>query len=217
MLGVNGRDVARVVFTPPARVLVRLHVTADMVTITGTVLVMSAALWLLPTGRLWLGALVIGALVCTDALDGTMARLENHSTSWGAFLDSTLDRVSDGAVFAGLVVFFARGSDLVGVCSSLAALVLGTLVPYARARAEGLGLWATLGIAERSDRLIVCLGAAFVSGVGASLWVLKGALIVLSLAALVTVLQRARAVWVQGASTPPPIPPARPAAYGAKR
>jgi CDP-diacylglycerol--glycerol-3-phosphate 3-phosphatidyltransferase len=199
VLGVNGRDVARVVFTPPAKALIRLHVTADMVTMAGTVLVVGAALTLFPLGHLWVGALVIGALVCADALDGTMARLENHATRWGAFLDSTLDRVSDAAVFAGLVVYFVRREDTAGACAALAALVLGALVPYARAKAEALGMNATVGIAERSDRLILSLVATFVTGVGASRWVLIGALAVLSVAAAITVGQRARAVWLQGA------------------
>jgi CDP-diacylglycerol--glycerol-3-phosphate 3-phosphatidyltransferase len=204
MLGVNGRGVARVVFTPPARVLIRLHVTADMVTIAGTVATSVAALWLFPAGRLWLGAVVIGVVACGDALDGTMARLTKHSTRWGAFLDSTLDRVADSAVFAGLVIYFALRDDIAGVVAAVAAGALGTIVPYARARAEGLGMSASGGIAERSDRLILTLLATFATGVGASRWVLIGALGALSVAAAITVVQRARAVWVQGAESAVP-------------
>jgi CDP-diacylglycerol--glycerol-3-phosphate 3-phosphatidyltransferase len=188
-------------FTPPAKVLIRLHVTADMVTIAGTAATAGAALWLYPTGHLWVGSLVIGVVACGDALDGTMARLTKHSTRWGAFLDSTLDRVADAAIFAGLIIYFALGQDILGVIAATAASALGGVVPYARARAEGLGMHAAGGIAERSDRLIATLLAAFVTGLGASRWVLIGTLLVLSLAAAITIAQRARAVWVQGAQS----------------
>jgi CDP-diacylglycerol--glycerol-3-phosphate 3-phosphatidyltransferase len=191
--------VARVIFTPPAKVLLRLHVTADMVTFAGTAATVGAALSLFPTGHLWLGSAVIAVVACGDALDGTMARLSRHSTRWGAFLDSTLDRVADCAIFAGLVIYFALRSDIVGVIAAVAAGSLGSVVPYARARAEGLGMSASGGIAERSDRLIATLLAAFATGVGASRWVLIGELAVLSVAAAITVVQRAYAVWSQGA------------------
>jgi CDP-diacylglycerol--glycerol-3-phosphate 3-phosphatidyltransferase len=192
------------VFTPPAKVLIRLHVTADMVTIAGTLATAAAALWLFPTGHLWVGALVIGVVACGDALDGTMARLTKHSTRWGAFLDSTLDRVADSAIFAGLVIYFALRGDVLGVIAAVAAGALGTVVPYARARAEGLGMHAEGGIAERSDRLIFTLLATFAAGVGAGRWVLVGALLVLSVAAAITVVQRMYAVWAQGADAAAP-------------
>ncbi|MDR1294568.1 MAG: CDP-alcohol phosphatidyltransferase family protein [Bifidobacteriaceae bacterium] len=204
MLGVNGRGVARVVFTPPAKVLIRLHVTADMVTIAGTLATSVAALALFPTGHLALGSAVIAIVVCGDALDGTMARLTKHSTRWGAFLDSTLDRVADAALFAGLVFYFALRDDMPGVIAAVAAGSFGAVVPYARARAEALGMTAAGGIAERSDRLIVTLVAAFITGIGASRWVLVVALAVLSVAAAITVMQRARAVWIQGAESAAP-------------
>jgi CDP-diacylglycerol--glycerol-3-phosphate 3-phosphatidyltransferase len=204
MLGVNGRGVARVVFTPPAKVLIRLHVTADMVTLVGTAATTAAALWLFPTGHLWVGAIVIAVVASGDALDGTMARLTKHSTRWGAFLDSTLDRVADSAIFAGLIIYFSLRDDHIGVIAAVAAGSLGSVVPYARARAEGLGMSASGGIAERSDRLIVTLAATLATGLGASRWVLIGALFLLSGAAAITVVQRARAVWVQGAEAAAP-------------
>jgi CDP-diacylglycerol--glycerol-3-phosphate 3-phosphatidyltransferase len=193
-----------VVFTPPAKVLIRLHVTADMVTIAGTLATSAAALWLFPTGHLAIGAIVIAVVACGDALDGTMARLTKHSTRWGAFLDSTLDRVADSAVFAGLTIYFALHQDMVGLIAAVAAGAFGGVVPYARARAEGLGMKASGGIAERSDRLILTLLAAGITGFGASKWVLIVALMVVSLAAAFTVIQRARAVWLQGAQSTAP-------------
>jgi CDP-diacylglycerol--glycerol-3-phosphate 3-phosphatidyltransferase len=141
--------------------------------------------------------LVIGALVCTDALDGTMARLTNTASKWGAFLDSTLDRVADAAVFAGLALFFVFRGQPWGAVAGVAALSLGQVVPYARARAEGLGFHAAIGLAERSDRLIVGLVAAAVVGLGADPLVLVIALAVLALASAITVGQRAAIVHRQ--------------------
>ena len=100
-------------------------------------------------------------------LDGALARIKGTSGAWGAFLDSTLDRVADAAVFAGLTLWFVRGGHdrlLAGV--ALFCLVSGALVSYAKARAEGLGLRCDVGIAERTERLLIALLAAGLSGLG---------------------------------------------------
>jgi len=207
MLGLNGREVAKVIFTPPAKVLVKLGVTANWVTALGTLATCGVALTLLPLGHLWLGAIILGALVTTDALDGTMARLTDSSSRWGAFLDSTLDRLADAAVFGGLTLYLVRQNDLWGSVAGVAALALGAVVPYARSKAESLGFSAAVGIAERSDRLLVALVAAFVTGVGAPRLVLTISLALLALASAITVGQRAYAVHRQSA-TPQPPPPA---------
>jgi len=197
MLGLNGREVARVIFTPPAKGLVRLGVTANWVTAIGTAATCAVALTLFPLGHLWLGAVILGALVTTDALDGTMARLAGSSSRWGAFLDSTLDRVADGAIFGGLTIYLITQHDTWGAAAGVAALALGAIVPYARSKAEGLGFTASVGIAERSDRLAVALLAAFVTGVGAPRWVLTLGLTLLALASAITVGQRAFTVHRQ--------------------
>ncbi len=192
------RDVATRVATPVARFLLARGVSPDVVTVTGTVVVVVASLWAYPTGHLLLGTLVIALFVLTDSLDGTMARLSGRSGPWGAFLDSTLDRVADAAIFAGLIVWFTGAGDhRLTALLALSSLVLGSVVPYARARAEGLGLTANVGIAERADRLAVVLVATGAVGMGAPVVVLTVALALLSLAALVTIGQRAAAVRAQ--------------------
>jgi len=192
------RDGATRVATPMARFLLARGVGPDHVTIAGTLVVVVAALWAYPTGHLLLGTLVIALFVLTDTLDGTMARLSGRAGAWGAFLDSTLDRVADAAIFAGLVVWFGGpGEDPLTAVLALAALVLGSVVPYARARAEGLGLTASVGIAERADRLAIVLVATGVVGMGAPVVVLTVALGLLSLASLVTIVQRAATVRAQ--------------------
>ena len=186
------------IFTPVARALLRLGVTPDAVTITGTVAVVVIALWTLPTGHLLLGALLLGGFVLTDSLDGVMARLAGRAGPWGAFLDSTLDRFADAAIFSGLVLYFVRrGDDELTVVLALACLVLGSVVPYARARAEGLGMTASGGIAERADRLVVVLVATAAVGVGAPSVVLTVALGLLAVASAVTVVQRVAMVHRQ--------------------
>jgi CDP-diacylglycerol--glycerol-3-phosphate 3-phosphatidyltransferase len=188
-------------FTPVADVLLRWGVSPDAVTIVGTIGVAVGALWLLPLGHLLAGTLVITAFVFSDSLDGVMARRAGRASSWGAFLDSTLDRVADAAVFGGLVLYFVlRTGDHLGTGLAVACLALGALVPYARARAESLGMTASVGIAERADRLVAVLVATFLVGLGLPRTVLVVVLALLAVASAVTVAQRILTVRRQAMS-----------------
>jgi CDP-diacylglycerol---glycerol-3-phosphate 3-phosphatidyltransferase len=153
--------------TPIGEALARTPVTPNAITVTGTAGVTAAALWLLPTGHLFAGAAVCTVFVLADMLDGALARVKGTSGAWGAFLDSTLDRVGDAAIFAGLAAWLARGGHQ-GVLAAVTVycLVAGAMVSYARARAEGLGLRADVGVAERSERIIIILVSVGVSGLG---------------------------------------------------
>lgn len=177
------------IFEPPARLLLRLGVSPDAVTVLGTVGVSGAALWFLPQGEFVAGVLVIALFIFSDTLDGTMARLSGRSSQWGAYLDSTLDRVSDAAIFAAVALYAARQGDDAGVALALAVLVGALLVSYARARAEGLGLDAAVGIAERTERLLVILVALLATGLGVD-WALTAALWLLAVGTWATVVQR---------------------------
>jgi CDP-diacylglycerol--glycerol-3-phosphate 3-phosphatidyltransferase len=178
-------------FTPVADVLLKRGVSPDAVTITGTVLVVATALWLFPTGHFLAASLIIAFFALTDSLDGVMARRAGRSGPWGAFLDSTLDRFGDAAIFSGLVLWFiGEGDSTWGAGLALACLVLGAIVPYARARAEGLGMTAQVGIAERADRLAAVLVATALVGVGVPQIVLVVVLGLLAVASFVTVIQR---------------------------
>jgi CDP-diacylglycerol---glycerol-3-phosphate 3-phosphatidyltransferase len=176
--------------TPVARLLLRMGVGPDVVTLVGTLGVSVGALAFFPRGELALGVLVVTAFVFSDMVDGQMARLSGRESAWGAFLDSTLDRIGDAAVFAGLVLWFAGGGDLWLAGLALYCLVMGNLTSYARARAEALGMQAKVGVAERSDRLVVVLVATFFAGVLDFLPLLVAALILLAVASTVTVAQR---------------------------
>ena len=198
-------------FTPVARLLLRLGVSPDVVTLVGTVGVCAGALVFYPQGQFLVGTLVIVAFVFSDTVDGTMARLSGRSSSWGAFLDSTLDRLGDAAVFGGLVLYYAgRGDDQPLAAAALACLVLGSVVSYARARAEGLGMRADVGIAERADRLVAVLLFTGLVGIGLPKAFLLVVLVLLALASLVTIVQRV--LMVRGQALGHPVPGAEPAA-----
>ncbi|WP_432511147.1 phosphatidylinositol phosphate synthase [Kineococcus sp. SYSU DK001] len=203
MLNKYARAFATKIFTPLARLLLRLGVTPDAVTIVGTLGVVACALVLYPTGHLFWGSLGITVFVLSDTIDGTMARIRGRSGNWGAYLDSCLDRFADGAIFAGLVVWFARGGDSdLTAGLALACLVLGSVVSYVKARAEGLGHTANVGIAERGERIVaVLVGAGFV-GLGVPLPFLQVILGLLALASLVTVAQRMTTVRRQALAAP---------------
>jgi CDP-diacylglycerol--glycerol-3-phosphate 3-phosphatidyltransferase len=165
--------------TPVGRALARTPVTPNMLTVTGTVGMTAGALSLFPTGHLFAGTMVCTGFVLTDMLDGTLARIQGSTGAFGAFLDSTLDRVSDAAVFAGIAIWLATGGhDRLLAAVALFCLVAGLLVSYAKARAQGVGLSCDVGIAERAERLLIGLVAIGLSGLGVpyvlpvGLWIL---------------------------------------------
>jgi CDP-diacylglycerol---glycerol-3-phosphate 3-phosphatidyltransferase len=196
MLNRYARALITRLLTPVAAVLIRLGISPDVVTVIGTVGVCVGALAFYPRGEFLVGTLVITAFVFSDSLDGIMARRIGRSGNWGAYLDSTLDRVGDAAIFGGLVLYYAgagqAASDLAPVMAglALACLILGSVVSYAKARAEGLGMTANVGIAERADRLVVVLVATGLVGWFLPEIVLAVVLGLLALASLVTVVQR---------------------------
>ncbi|EWT05882.1 CDP-alcohol phosphatidyltransferase [Intrasporangium chromatireducens Q5-1] len=177
--------------SPIAHVLLKLGVSPDVVTIVGTLGVCAGALVFFPRGQLWIGVLVITAFVFSDTVDGIMARASGRSSKWGAYLDSTLDRIGDAAVFGGLVLYFSQGGQSTVMAGlALACLILGSVVSYAKARAEGLDFTANVGIAERADRLVAVLVATFFADV-LDLPVLLGVVLgLLAVASFITVVQR---------------------------
>ncbi|MGA8988606.1 phosphatidylinositol phosphate synthase [Aeromicrobium sp.] len=185
------------VWAPLGDLLLRLGVKPDWVTWVGTIGVSAGALWFFPRGQFFIGVLVITAFVFSDIIDGYMARKSGQSSKWGAFLDSSLDRVADAAIFAGLVIYYSRagaetdlgGADLY-LSLSLACLVLGNLTSYTRARAEGLGMTAKGGIAERADRLVAILVMTGLSGLFDAPFLREITLWALAIASGITVAQR---------------------------
>ncbi len=188
--------VARVT-TPVARTLLRAGFTADGVTIIATAAAVLAALTLFPIGKLFAGALVITFFVMFDTVDGAMARESGGGSSFGAVLDATCDRISDGAVFSGLLWWVAYGRhDPPLVAATLICLVTSQVISYIKARAEASGLRGDKGIIERPERLIIVLTGAGISDwpVHPLPWALPVAMWVLAAASVITCVQRLHTV-----------------------
>ncbi|MEY2841393.1 MAG: hypothetical protein RLY74_534 [Actinomycetota bacterium] len=182
--------------TPVCELLLRLGLTANMLTTIGAVGVVAASFSFLASGELFIGTLLITIFALSDLLDGTMARIsKSNGSKWGAFLDSTLDRISDAAICIGLWLYFRNESLIAWLL--LLNLFLGGLIPYIRAKAEALSIKCDIGIAERVERLIIILIGSGLYGLGVTI-AMPIALIVLTILSLITVLQRIRVVYRAG-------------------
>jgi len=148
-------------FTPLASLLLWCRITPNQVSLGGILLnLVSAALIL--RGQLALAGIVYLLAGSLDLLDGALARLANMSSRFGAFLDSTADRISEGVVFAAIAYHFARHGLPVDAALTVLALLGSLLVSYTRARAEGLGLECKVGIVTRAERVVlIALGLMF--------------------------------------------------------
>ncbi|WP_347107612.1 phosphatidylinositol phosphate synthase [Paenarthrobacter sp. S56] len=198
MLNRHARGFFTSLFTPLARWLLKIGVSPDAVTIVGTAGVIFGGLVLYPLGHLWWGSVVIAVFAFSDVVDGIMARLQERSGGWGNFLDSTLDRLADGAIFAGITIwFFTGGRDSAIAAAAVVCLVLGMVVSYARAKAESLGYHASVGIAERAERLASVLLVTGLTGLGLPPVVLFATLVLLGIASVATVIQRMATVHRQ--------------------
>ena len=196
---------------PVARAALRTGLTPDSITILGTAGSIVAALTLYPMGQLWWGSVAVFFFVLADMLDGAMARERGGGTRFGAVLDATCDRLSDGAIFGGLVwwaAFSAHNTAL--VVAGLICLVTSQVISYIKARAEASGLRGDGGIIERPERLVIVLmGAGFAGLIGLPV-LLDIAMWLLAAASLVTLAQRLHAVRTSPGAMEP-LPTATPA------
>ena len=180
--------------TPLCRVLLKIGVTPDLMTILGTTIVVIGSFTLLAKGEIAASLIVIGLALLTDLLDGTMARISDKGpTKWGNFLDSTLDRISDAVVLIGLALYLHTQGDSLFI-ASIVTIASSSLVPYARAKAESLGIECQGGFAERSERLLL-LGVAGVLHLFGFTWAIDAGVWILLISSLLTVAQRMAIVW----------------------
>lgn len=188
---------------PIAKGLVALGVTANMVTVAGAVGTAVFALLTGFTGWLFPGVVLMTIMVVFDSLDGSVAALTTGATAFGAFLDSSLDRIADWAVLLGAIIYLIRRPDFwtvwpqIGFWSSLVAMMTSFVTSYVRARAQSIGLDAKNGIATRSDRLVIILVGMGLTGLGLPVAVMALFLALLALLGLITVWQRLRIVYLQ--------------------
>ncbi|MFC4017845.1 phosphatidylinositol phosphate synthase [Micromonospora sp. GCM10011542] len=190
------------VVEPIARGLLRAGVTPNAVTVTGTLGVLVGALGFGARGHLVAGAIIVTFFALTDLLDGTMARMSGGSTRFGAFLDSSMDRVADSAVFGAVAYWLATRGDHSGVAAAVLCLAAGGLVSYVKARAEGLGMTANVGIAERTERLLIVGVGGVLTGLGVRP-ALEIALWLLAAVSIFTVGQRMLHVYRQARQLQP--------------
>jgi CDP-diacylglycerol--glycerol-3-phosphate 3-phosphatidyltransferase len=194
MLNIFARASVSRVTDPMGAVLVKAGLTPNGMTLIGTAGAIGGAAWLFPTGHLLAGTFVVWGFVMLDLLDGAMARAQGGGTKFGGVLDSTCDRLADGALMAGIswYAFEVAESPQLGA-AALICLVLGQVISYIKARAEAAGLSANVGLVERAERLIIALVGTGLQGFGVP-YAVDVALWLLVAGSLITVVQRLVAV-----------------------
>src|SRR3954469_13404745 len=177
--------------SPFINLFVRLGISPDAITLVGTLGVAAGALVCFPQGWLWQGGVVVTCFVFSDLVDGAMARKIGRTDLFGSFLDSTLDRIADAALFGGMALFFAwQAEDKLYLVLSLVCLAMGSVTSYARSKGEQLGFDAKTGLAERPDRLVGLLVPTFFGDLFDLPILYEVALWLIAVLSTITVLQR---------------------------
>jgi CDP-diacylglycerol--glycerol-3-phosphate 3-phosphatidyltransferase len=198
VLNIHARSFFAKAVGPLGARLARAGVTPDVITVIGTVGAVTSALVFFTRGVWFGGTLLVWGFVMLDLVDGAVARAGGRTSKFGAVLDSSCDRIADAAVFGSVAWYFARHDERWMFLAATLCLVLGSLTSYIRARAEGVGLTATVGIAERADRLIIVLVGTGLTGEPFGVpYVQAVALWLLVAASTITVVQRFATVYRQ--------------------
>ena len=191
------RESAQVITYPVGRVLGKLGVHPNTMTLLGSLLTIAVAI-VLASGRLTLGGWLLVFIAPIDALDGALARVVGQKSRFGALLDSTLDRVSEAALLAGLAVHYLQQGETIEVILSIVALTGGALVSYTRARAEALGFTCKVGVLTRLERMAVLVIGLIVGWPTVALWVL-------AVGTALTAVHRVVYVYLQSRHSPPEV------------
>lgn len=189
------KEGGRAILAPVVRLAMALHLTPNSITVIGLVITVIASV-LVGTGALLLGAAILTAGSLLDAVDGALARATGGGTTFGSFLDSTLDRAGEAILYAGIAVWLTttQPDPTWPILALLVALAGSFLVSYAHARAQGIGLSADVGLAPRTERLVIVIAGVALAGIGFVPGLLA-ALVVLAVLTTITVIQRIRHVW----------------------
>jgi len=187
MLSASLKPAVTRAINPIARGALRMGLTPNAVTFTGAIGLVASALYFYPRQDFFIGTLFIVFFALSDLFDGAMARIsETGASRWGGFLDSTIDRITDSAILLGLTIALIETNDSL-LPVALGALIMGTLVPYIRAKAESLGIECSGGIAERTERLIIALTAIGFEGLGIPFALAIGVWLLFILAAITSI------------------------------
>jgi CDP-diacylglycerol--glycerol-3-phosphate 3-phosphatidyltransferase len=199
VLNIHARDAVSRALVPLGTSLAKAGLTPDVITVFGTAGTVAGSVLLLGNGYLFAGTLVVTFCVLLDMVDGAVARASGRTSTFGAVLDSSCDRIADAAIFGAIAWYFGLHGNKSILLSALLCFGLGALTSYIRARAEAAGLHATVGIAERAERLIIVLvGTGLTEFPGLHVkYVLEIALWLLVAASTITVFQRFAAVYQQ--------------------
>lgn len=191
MLSVGGRKPAAVVVEPVAKLFAKLGISPNAVTVLGAIITVAIAVILIPTGHLLAAALLSGLFAAFDMVDGTMARLRGGGTRYGATLDATCDRLTDGALFAAITwwLVYVHEAHPSAVAASMVVLITSQVISYVKARAEASGFNVVGGLIERPERLIIGLVGVGLQGCGLA-HSIEIAVWILALGSVFTVVQR---------------------------
>lgn len=191
MLSTHGRKPAAVVVEPVAQAFLKVGLTPNIVTIGGTLIASALCVALIPTGHLVWAAVLCGLFTAFDMIDGTMARLRGGGTVYGATLDATCDRITDGALFASIMwwLFFSYGAGKPLLAAGFVVLVSSQVISYVKARAEAGGIKVVGGLIERPERMILGLAGIGLTGLGVP-YAVDIAMWLLAVGSVFTVCQR---------------------------
>ncbi len=185
------------IIDPVANWMVRRGVHPNTITVVGTICTVVGGI-IYATGHIKTGGWFLGLTALFDVLDGTVARRSNRSSTFGAFLDSSLDRLADGFVLGGLAVFYATSvvhHSVPLLVTALLGLMGAFMTSYTRARAESLGLDAKVGLLQRPERVVLLSAPQALFGLVFNGWVLAIIIVILTLTAWITVIQRVAFVY----------------------
>jgi CDP-diacylglycerol--glycerol-3-phosphate 3-phosphatidyltransferase len=201
MLGNSkARDIGKMIATPFAKIFIKLGFSPDLITLFGTIGVVVSSIIFFSQGKFLWGSILFSMFVGLDAVDGTVARLLNRNSKWGAFFDSVLDRIADGVVLGCIAFYFANEGKQTYFVLSLVALLASEIVSYTKARAEGLGLNCDTGLAERPERVMIIIAGTFIAGLGFMV-ALEISIWILTIVSIITVIQRMNFVLKQTKSS----------------
>ncbi|HEX6655560.1 MAG TPA: CDP-alcohol phosphatidyltransferase family protein [Candidatus Limnocylindria bacterium] len=210
LLSTRAKEAGRALLAPIVRLAVALHLTPNTITVLGFLVVAGAAV-LVATGNLLAGAILLTAGSLLDAVDGALARATGAGSRFGSFLDSTLDRAAEAVLYGGIIAFYLAHSSqpTAPVLLALVALAGSFMVSYTRARAEGIGLTASVGLAPRMERLVLTFAGIGLAGLGVEI----ALIIALGIVALLSVATTVQRIWhVHRLSTvTPAVAPKQPA------
>lgn len=190
------KEGGRAILAPVVRLAMALHLTPNTITVIGLGITVVASI-LVALDWLLLGAAILTAGSLLDAVDGALARAQGSGTTFGEFLDSTLDRAGEAILFVGVGAWMLRAlpDPTLPMVALMVALAGSFLVSYTHARAQGIGLAANVGLAPRTERLVLMIAGVALAGLGLTIGLI-GILLVLAILTVITVVQRIRHVWL---------------------